>query len=310
MTKPVETLVLARLFSSRALSPRELRNALSPLLPPDRDAVRELDETLEALTARALVAKAGKTRVALTDDGRKAGAALLGVPESARLPWMKAVGRLAAQALGAPADAAASTDRLRAAAVAARYGLDREAKWTTGRLRDALAWKALGLEPGRPFTRAAAQGVLLGKLAGVDGLRPDKAIEVLAAAALDAQGRDAAALRRAALRRLFAPPPQTPEAPDARPTVEDFVGGVLAAAHACTPSERFGESKVFISAVFRRFSALTSMDELEFKRRLVEANRLGQLRLSRADLVDAMDPSLVAASETRHDNATFHFVRL
>jgi hypothetical protein len=26
--------------------------------------------------------------------------------------------------------------------------------------------------------------------------------------------------------------------------------------------------------------------------------------------VDAMDPSLVAASETRHDNATFHFVRL
>ena len=47
-----------------------------------------------------------------------------------------------------------------------------------------------------------------------------------------------------------------------------------------------------------------------FKQRLVEANSKGLLRLSRADLVSAMDPELVAESETRYLNARFHFVRL
>lgn len=310
MKKALELLLLARLFSSRGSNPRQLCAALAPLLPSEGAGAPEVvDAGLEALAARALVVRTGRARATLTDEGRRAAAELLGVSETARPSWTKTQGLLAARALGARAETVATADGLRAAIVAERYGLDRERSWTTGRLRDALAWKALGLEPGRPFTRAAAQGVLLGRLAGVDGLRPDKAVEVLAAAALDTPGRDAAALRGAAVRRLFAPQPQPPEALAPKPA-EDFVGNVLEAARACAPSERFGDSKVFICAVFRRFAALTSMDELEFKRRLLEANRLGQLHLSRADLVDAMDPSLVAASETRHDHATFHFVRL
>ena len=48
----------------------------------------------------------------------------------------------------------------------------------------------------------------------------------------------------------------------------------------------------------------------EFKQRLVEANRDHLLHLSRADLVQAMDPRLVAESETAYLNATFHFVLL
>ena len=43
---------------------------------------------------------------------------------------------------------------------------------------------------------------------------------------------------------------------------------------------------------------------------LIEANRLGHLRLSRADLVEAMDRNELAASEIAHENATFHFVRI
>jgi hypothetical protein len=48
----------------------------------------------------------------------------------------------------------------------------------------------------------------------------------------------------------------------------------------------------------------------EFKQRLIEANSQGLLHLSRADLVSAMDPQLVAESEAPHLNATFHFVLL
>ena len=48
----------------------------------------------------------------------------------------------------------------------------------------------------------------------------------------------------------------------------------------------------------------------EFKHRLVEANSQHLLHLSRADLVQAMDPQLVAESETTLLNATFHFVLL
>jgi hypothetical protein len=48
----------------------------------------------------------------------------------------------------------------------------------------------------------------------------------------------------------------------------------------------------------------------EFKQRLVEANAQHLLHLSRADLVEAMDPELVAESRTSYLNATFHFVLL
>ena len=73
---------------------------------------------------------------------------------------------------------------------------------------------------------------------------------------------------------------------------------------------RFGR-KVFIAAVWRaliddaRFASL-SLDR--FKQLLVAANRDGLLELTRADLVGAMDPGLVAASEIDDLGSTFHFV--
>ena len=45
-----------------------------------------------------------------------------------------------------------------------------------------------------------------------------------------------------------------------------------------------------------------------FKADLVAAHRAGELALARADLVAAMDPALVAASEIAVDGASFHFV--
>ena len=73
----------------------------------------------------------------------------------------------------------------------------------------------------------------------------------------------------------------------------------------------YGEERVFISAVWRvaqqgHRSLRGSLSE--FKARLIEANRAGLLCLHRADLVGAMDEQLVRESETRHLNATFHFI--
>ena len=79
-----------------------------------------------------------------------------------------------------------------------------------------------------------------------------------------------------------------------------------------SPSEdRFHDNKVFIAALWRATQEEPSFPRLalaEFKQRLVEANSQNLLHLSRADLVQAMDPQLVAESETGYLNAAFHFV--
>jgi hypothetical protein len=73
----------------------------------------------------------------------------------------------------------------------------------------------------------------------------------------------------------------------------------------------FGPNKVFIASVWESLAAdpeMMVLGEGGFKALLVEAHRRGLVDLSRADLVAAMDPKDVAASETRHRNATYHFI--
>lgn len=70
---------------------------------------------------------------------------------------------------------------------------------------------------------------------------------------------------------------------------------------------------MFISHVWRKLARLPAYARLsldEFKQQLVEASRLGLLALSRADLVEAMNPEDVAASQINYLNAEFHFVRI
>jgi hypothetical protein len=75
---------------------------------------------------------------------------------------------------------------------------------------------------------------------------------------------------------------------------------------------RYGDDKVFIGSVWQVLASdpeLRGLEEQEFKRLLVEAHRRGSLVLARADLVAAMDPRDVRASETKHLNATYHFIQ-
>jgi hypothetical protein len=89
-----------------------------------------------------------------------------------------------------------------------------------------------------------------------------------------------------------------------------FADAVLSAAGAARDGW-FGDRKVFVFAVWdelRKRSPWAAIALDDFKARLVAAHRAGELTLARADLVAAMDPALVAASEIAADGASFHFI--
>ena len=73
---------------------------------------------------------------------------------------------------------------------------------------------------------------------------------------------------------------------------------------------RFGADRVFVSALWRQIDRASfpglSLDG--FKQYLLAANRSLALTLARADMPGAMDRAMVAASEIRYLNSTFHFV--
>lgn len=90
-----------------------------------------------------------------------------------------------------------------------------------------------------------------------------------------------------------------------------FAERILSAAKA-SKTDRYGGNKVFISHVMRQLEreGVAVGDAEKFKDRLVSAQRNGLLSLTRADLVEAMDPADVEASLTKYLSTTFHFVRL
>lgn len=67
---------------------------------------------------------------------------------------------------------------------------------------------------------------------------------------------------------------------------------------------RFGNRKVFISEIWRKAKGELGMTLDELKRMLVDLHRSQEVVLARADLVAAMDPELVAASETKETPGT------
>lgn len=70
----------------------------------------------------------------------------------------------------------------------------------------------------------------------------------------------------------------------------------------------WGDSKVFIGAIAARLE-VSDLDV--FKAMLIEANRLQLVNLSRADLVEEMDPALLASSVIDDGRGwSAHFVRV
>lgn len=73
---------------------------------------------------------------------------------------------------------------------------------------------------------------------------------------------------------------------------------------------RFGR-KYFLRPLFDEVALYSDITWFEFVRAMLHSHIYdGPIRLSRADLVPAMDRQLVDDSTIRHENATFHFAEL
>lgn len=90
---------------------------------------------------------------------------------------------------------------------------------------------------------------------------------------------------------------------------EHFAHVVQRTTNAAPEEHGFGPRKVFIHHVHEAAKQhLGGMSLKEFKDRLPEHRRAGTLHMARADLVGAMDPKKVAASETKDGPAEHHFL--
>jgi hypothetical protein len=94
-----------------------------------------------------------------------------------------------------------------------------------------------------------------------------------------------------------------------RDILEDYSPEWLQMASERIPPEgRYGE-KVYVSALYDAVRAIGEDISLpEFKTQLLNAMKRGEIRLTRADLVEAMDKDMLAASEIQDGPARFNFV--
>jgi hypothetical protein len=203
---------------------------------------------------------------------------------------------------------------LQGAVIRKTFGIQGHECPTVKQAVDALLWKQLGFSTDKPFSLKAVQELLLNRLmGGGKEFTISQLKKMIPAKAVSARSTNAGELRLAILRRLF-------EVDELKPTVverphfdlKSFADKVMEASRSCQ-NGRFGPDKVFISHVWSLFKELYPnfvINETDFKKQLVEANRVGLLNLSRADLIQAMNTEDVTKSETRYLNAIFHFIRL
>lgn len=96
------------------------------------------------------------------------------------------------------------------------------------------------------------------------------------------------------------------------PTTEDgvraFAGDVQRIVDRAPESASFGDRKVFIGDIYAEYNKQNPMPREVFNSLMIDAQKRGMLTMSRADLVQAMDPEQVRESEIRHLNGEFNFV--
>jgi hypothetical protein len=321
----VGNLILVRLLTAgrRAPSPKKLKDDLARFFkfPPTEEQWQPYFQELE---------QAGMLELRpyrLTDTGREAALEFLGLRElPPRTTWNTLRTRyLVPKALGLPDSSPETLKRisrkpnLEAVLLAARYDLPAGAAASLKSAVEALACKELGF-PDETSVEAVKARVL-SKLLGTDERLPLKEIQKqLPRVAVGARNSKPEALRDALLQRWADPSgaarpaaePETEPEHVERFDLPTFARTVQAAARN-SPAGRFGDNKVFINHVWRQLRNEPSFPHLDlaaFKNALAEANHAGLVRLSRADLVQVMDPADVQESETRYLDAVFHFILL
>jgi hypothetical protein len=322
----LETLILARLAVPRhsPLTLSKLSRAMSSFLAAGLSAAESRHEILEAVKRLREARQIDAGALTLLDDGRNRLCAALRVPllpgarnwaefkrkHLVRLFHAESTSKsaknlglvLIARKLELPDDAARSESALADACLAKALRLDGKYR-SMAQIRTAFLANVLGV-PVRPKTeqvlRISAAAISGARTAGTEDIVHALTVSWLSGTGTPGDARGTAS--------------DTARPPGGARGNDDLfsrtVGKVLEATR--NPSAKhYGPDKVFIASVWdnlRNDTELSELDESAFKTLLVEAHRRGALTLSRADLVAAMDPVLVAASETQHLNATFHFI--
>jgi hypothetical protein len=344
----VGSLVLVRLLpvGEKGEAGSKVKKDLEPLLAhrwTGAALTDRIDQALAEFASSGLVALvAGKSKKAapkfvLTALGRRCGLDFLGVAQlKPKTTW--AVLRktyLPARAVALPAasdalfKALSSEPGFQAVLLKQQFGLATALIPKPDEATDALAWKLIGFESeGLKFNPKNVKTALFNRALG-DGGTADfkKAVTRLLAKRIGARRDDPKELRDAILRIWInqeesglAPadtveiPYESPSHSPAPPILDlpSFAEQVKSTARDCATG-RFGDNKVFISHVWKALQAdpaVRTMELAAFKERLAEANNARLIDLSRADLVQAMDPDDVRQSEVHYLNATFHFIRI
>ncbi|HET9627227.1 MAG TPA: hypothetical protein VFP84_37965 [Kofleriaceae bacterium] len=315
----LETLLLVRLALARKPpSVKELAKATSRYRPTtlgNAEWDAHVEQAVQRLAAHQVIT-AERTLARDDEVKRRVGA-------TAATKWEQWTDKLLpALALGVRADDAKALKAFSIAnswitAVAARA----LGAWTTGAppalaaFADALVWRELGLDGPVKECPAAVRAYALRKHTTARGPSPISLVKQIAAHAVGAANTDLDKLRDALVRQWLlgktvgddaAGPAPAPTA--AAPSLIADVRRIVADA---TGDAVFGDRKVFISRVWDALHATAAWANLalaDFKHQLLALHRQQALVLARADLVSAMDPALVDASETRTDGATFHFI--
>ncbi|MDG3007476.1 hypothetical protein [Paludisphaera mucosa] len=331
---PTEGLILARLLLAGAKGAKaaDLRKDLEPILGrrwPAIELAAVVDRALIKLAAGGLAVQTpGKTKrapatFATTDEGRRAALAFLGVarlPDRPKPTWAGVKkSLLTAKALGLDATAAvARDDVLRAVLLDRQAGLGLGGSPTLKQAREAWTRKHLGMDPREKVTLETVQAALFRRALTAPPTPPPPskgALDRLLAERLGAAGAAFKDLRDEVLRRWAEGGSSATEAADAPPApaldLAAFARRVREAAKGCKTG-RHGDDKVFVVHVWRSLQgdqAFRGGDFALFKKRLAEANNARLLSLSRADLVQAMNPEDVLLSEVPYMSTCFHFVR-
>ena len=332
LTAPTTTtaeLLLVRLLApaKKPLGPARLRADLNRLLREPLDSSR-WEALVDDLAATGDVST---KPLRLTASGRSRALQFLGVsglPE--RINWAGLRDRfLVPLALGIGADAGElrrriqNLENLGCLLLKRRYNLPKATGQTLNAALEALVCQQLGF-PEETQLASVRDAVLHRLLQVPTRLTKKQLSRHLIQLAAGASRAELASVREAVLRDWLQGPTRgagftqtnghvTPPPPEPKPfDLAAFAATVRAAARNC-PTGHFGGNKVFIHHVWRCLQDEPSipMHTLdEFKQRLVEANHAGLLHLSRADLVQAMDPADVQQAETRYLDAVFHFILL
>jgi len=345
LLSPVELAVLTRswILHDVGATPAKLRDSatlLAPQLGPSAltDRTTEAADRLAHAGLLSLTGNGNRRRAACTPAGREM-LTRIGVVDRSPLPKWTEVRDidLTAVALGLRPPATPDMRKrfrtsagLRGSVLATHHDLELPGFPTATVAVNALAWRELcaALEidqapwQNESFGTGAGLACVIGHRFGLRRKVPPGKLAALAAAAcVQASGSDARALRAAIWQRWSRDEATARPRPDgaavergpSTPANDRSLSAWLREHGTSLSPYVAGSDKVFVAELWRVLKStrpdwFPSIDAL--KQELLSLARKRELELSRADLVEGMDPDLVRRSEIRDLHATFHFVRL